>query len=140
MNGKALIAALVGGIILFVFGYIFYAVIFAGFFETNMEPGYMKAMTDINLGAVFIGNLCGGLILALIFGTWGNIKTLGAGAKAGGIFGLLVGLAVDLITFGTTNGPNFAAVIVDAILTGIMFAVAGAVVAMLLGRGVATEP
>ncbi len=137
MNSKLLIAAAVGGIVAFVLGFVCYALLFADFFASNTGSvtGYMKDPEEINMAIIFVGNLSIGLLLAIIFGSWANIKTFAEGAKAGAIFGLLIAIGFDLIMYATTNAMNLAATLVDPIIGGVMMGITGGVVAMMLGRG-----
>lgn len=140
MNSKSIIAAVAGGVVFFILGYLFYAVLFAGFFAQNVgtATNYMKGMEEVNLLAIFLGHLSAGFLLAIVFGTWGNIRTFVGGAKAGAIFGLLISLSWNLIMYGTTNAMNLTATLVDPIIGAVMLAITGGVVAQLLGRGDST--
>ncbi|HUF10507.1 MAG TPA: hypothetical protein VMO47_14400 [Rhodothermales bacterium] len=141
MNSKSIIAAVAGSITAFVLGYIFYGLLFRGFFaeHTGTAENYMRAMDDLNLLAIFLGELAGAILLTIIFGSWGNIKTFAAGAKAGAIFGLLLALAYGLVLYGTTNAYDLTAVMFDPIIQAVRLAIVGGVIAMLLGRGGSSE-
>ena len=141
MDSKSIIAAVTGGIVFFILGYLFYAVLFAGFFESNVgsATGYMKEMGDVNLLAIFLGSLAVAILLTIIFGSWANIKTFAAGSKAGAIFGLLVSLSWDLTLYGTTNAYNLTAALVDPIIGAVMVGITGGVIGMMLGRGTPKE-
>ena len=137
MDSKSIIAAVTGGVVFFILGYVFYAFLFADFFEANQgsATGYMKEMEEVNLLAIFLGNLAVAVLLTIVFGSWANIRTFAAGAMAGAIFGLLLSLGFDLTMYGTTNAYNLTAALVDPIIGAVMFAIVGGVIGMMLGRG-----
>ena len=137
MNSKLLVAGVVGGIVAQILGFVFYAFLFADFFASNLgsATGLMKDPADVNIVVILIGHLAIGFLLAIIFGSWANIKTFAEGAKAGAIFGLLIAIGFDFIMYATTNASNLTATLVDPLIGAVMMAITGGVVAMLLGRG-----
>jgi hypothetical protein len=137
MNSRSVIATVVGGVVFFLLGYVFYGLIFADFFAQNVgsATGLAKSPGDMNFIALFLGNLSGAALLTVIFGHWGNIKSFAEGAKAGAIIGLLISLSWDLVMYGTTNAMNLAATLIDPIIGAVMMAIVGGIVAAILGRG-----
>ena len=135
MTKNILISALVGSIVIFILGALFYAMLFADFFTSNIPEGMEIAQkTEPNLGLIYLGNLAAGLLLAYIFENLAGIRTFAKGAIAGMIIGLLIGLYFDLIFLATTNLGTPVAAAVDVIISAIMFAIAGGVIAALLGK------
>jgi len=141
MNNKSIIAAIAGAVLAFILGYLFYGLIFANFFagHTGTVENYMRPMDDLNLFAILLGELAGATLLTIIFGSWSNIRTFAAGAKAGAIFGLLLSLAYGLVMYGTTNAYDLTATLVDPIIGAVRLGIVGGVIAMLLGRKPASE-
>lgn len=86
-----------------------------------------------------MGNVGYALLLAYIFDQWANIKTLATGAKAGALIGLLIGISYDFLNYGMTNLMNMTGAVADILMSAVMGAVTGAVVAWWLGRGTATN-
>jgi hypothetical protein len=138
---KSIVAAVVGAIVFFLLGYVFYGILFADFFAQNVgsATGLAKSPEEMNFIALFLGNLAGAVLLTVIFDSWANIKTFSDGARAGAIIGILVALSWDLVLFGTTNAMNLAAALVDPIISAMMMAIVGGIVAALLGRGESVE-
>lgn len=131
---KFLIGSLIGGVVLFILGYIFYVALMGSFFESHsMGANYMKDPPDFLF--IILGNLAEGALLAYIFGKWAGIKTAATGAEAGAIIGLLTGLGWDLLMYGTSNLMDITGTITDVIVVTIMMAIAGAAVGWYLGRG-----
>lgn len=131
---KFLISTLIGGVVLFLLGYLFYAALLASFFETHSSGGnYMKNPPDFLF--IILGNLADGALLAYIFLKWAGIKTPATGAQAGATIGLLMALAWDLLMYGTANLMDITGTLADVIVVTIMMAIAGAAVGWYLGRG-----
>ena len=108
MNSKVIIAALIGGIVAFLLGWLLYGVLLMDFMASNA-------------------------------GSATNIKTLATGAKAGALIGLLIGISYDFLNYGMTNLMNMTGAVADILMSAVMGAVTGAVVAWWLGRGTATN-
>lgn len=133
MNTRVLLAALAGGIVAFLSGWIFYVALLGGFFEANAgsATGVMKDPPE--LWAIFIGSLAWALLYAMIFTKWAGISTLKAGAIAGAWISLLISISFDFTSFGSTNMMNFTATIVDPIVGAAMGALIGGTVGWVLG-------
>ena len=134
---KFVIGTLAGGITYFFLGYLVYGMALSSFYSqhTNAPAGAMKAMSEIVWWALILGNLAWGALLAYIFLKIGNIHSFGSGAKTGAGIGLFMVLSIDLIRYATENSFDHTAVIVDVLVGVIMTAIAGGVVALVLGRG-----
>ena len=136
-NNKILISGLVGGIVSFLVGFIIWGLALEGFAANNM--GSASGVTKEEMGdmwAVVLGALASGFLVAFIFGRWANIKTVQTGAKAGAIIGLLLGININFIMFGTTHITTLPLAIVDALAYGLLYTAIGATVGWMLGRGV----
>ena len=136
-NNKILISGLVGGIASFLTGFIVWGIALDGFAQNNM--GSATGVTKEEMGdmwAVVVGALASGFLVAFVFGRWANIKTLQTGAKAGLVIGLLLGVNINFIMYGTTHITTLPLAIVDALAYGALYTVIGAVVGWMLGRGV----
>jgi hypothetical protein len=131
---KFLLGSLIGGAVLFLLGYLFYAVIFTSFFETHSGgTNYMKDPPDMLF--IALGNLAYGALLTYIFLKWASIKTAATGLQAGAVIGFLVGASWDFLMYGTSNLMDITGTVVDVIVFTIMSAIAGNVVGWFLGRG-----
>ena len=137
MNTKVLLAALAGGVATFLLGWALYGVALKGFFDSNMgsATGVMRGDEDMQIWAIFVGNVAWSLLLALLYSRWAGITTFKAGATAGAWIGLLMALGYDMISFGTTNIGTLAASLVDPIVNAGLGAVGGGVVGWVLGYG-----
>ena len=92
MNTKSfLLSGIVGAIVYFLLGWLFYGVLFPEL-HGNSEP----CMWMIALGCLFMA-----LLIALIFNRWANISTFSTGLKAGFVIGLLYSLSMCFFWFSS---------------------------------------
>ncbi len=122
------LGTVVGGLVLFLLGYLVYGVLFASFFATNVGTATGVTREPFNFVALLLGQLAFAAILTMIF-SWSAVRSAGQGAKIGALAGLLFFLGIDLTLYATTNVQNLAASLVDALLAALLFAVSGAVIA-----------
>ena len=125
---RLVLGTVVGGLVLFLLGYLVYGVLFASFFATNVGTATGVTREPFNFVALLLGQLAFAAILTMIFG-WSAVRSAGQGAKIGALAGLLFFLGIDLTLYATTNVQNLAASLVDALLAALLFAVSGAVIA-----------
>lgn len=135
MNNRVLIAAIAGGIVSYLLGWLFFGVLLKDM--TSMYGSATGvAKTDMgDMWALALGNIGLALFLALIFSRWAGINTLKGGAMAGAWIGFLVWLSVDLIFLGTTNVYSLTGVIIDSLVSAVMGLATGGVVGWVLGYG-----
>lgn len=90
MNTKSfLLSGIVGAIVYFLLGSLFYGVLF-----TELHGDSEPCMWMIALGCLFMA-----LLIALIYNRWANISTFSTGLKAGFIIGLLYRLSMCFFWF-----------------------------------------
>ncbi len=127
------LAALAGFVSLFLVGYVLWGLLFFDFFATNVGSATGIAKDPPAFLWLAIGQIAFAVLLTMVLG-WAGATTAVAGFKTGAIFGLLSGLGVDLVIYATTNMYNLTAALVDPVLVAIQVAIAGAVIAAVLGR------
>lgn len=130
---RLLIGTVVGGIVLFFLGYLVFGVLFADFFAANAGTATGVEKMPFDFVSLGIGQLAWGAALTVIL-TWAGVRSIGQGATTAGIAGLLVFLGFDLTMYATSNMSNLTATLVDPILAGVLFAVAGAAITAATGR------
>ncbi|REJ81726.1 MAG: hypothetical protein DWQ44_11410 [Bacteroidetes bacterium] len=133
-SSKIVVAGLVGGIMFFFLGWLFYGILLMDFMmaSTGSASGVQKEMPDFI--PLIAGNLTWGIFYSVIFGQFANIRNASDGAKLGAIMGFFISLSYDLIMYGTTNIMMFNMLVTDVIVTIIMSTITGAVIGKLLGR------
>ena len=121
------LGTVVGGLVLFLLGYLVYGILFASFFAANVGTATGVTREPFNFVALLLGQLAFAAILTMIF-AWGSVRSAGQGAKIGALAGLLFFLGIDLTLYATTNVQNLAASLVDPLLAAVLFAVSGAAI------------
>jgi len=131
---KFLIGGIVGGIVYFLLGYLFYGNLLSDFFMKNAgsATGVSRAMDQFVWWALALGNILGGCLLAYVF-IKSNVNSAGAGLVTGLVVGLLVSSSYDFIMYATSNLMNTTGVLGDIGTFAVMSAIAGAVVGWVCG-------
>jgi len=131
---KFLIGGLVGGIVYFLLGYLFYGTLLADFFHNNAgtATGVDRGMDNLEWWALVLGNLLSGCLLSYIF-VKSNVRSAGAGLLTGAAIGLLVAAAYDLVSYGVTNLMTTTGMFADIGTFTVMSAIAGAFVGWVCG-------
>ena len=127
MNGKTVVAGILGGLVLFFSGGLFYVLLMSDFFATaadKAEPLFVY----IILGEVFLG-----ILLAWVLAQTGA-TSLADGAKSGAMVGFLFALGMGFIMYGAYNFSDLTTHLVDVVVWDVRWAVAGSVAGWYLGR------
>jgi hypothetical protein len=138
MNGtKFLTGTLIGGIAFFFLGYLIYGLALGGFFRehSSAAPGAMKTMSEIIWWALILGNLASGALITWTFLKLGTVTSFSTGFRTAAVIGLFVALSLDLIHYATENSLDLTSMFVDVLVGTLMYAIAGGLIAALLGRG-----
>ncbi len=131
---KILIGALVGGIVYFLLGYLFYGNLLSDFFTKNAgtATGVDRAMDQFVWWSLVLGNILGGCLLSYVF-VKSNVNSVSSGLVTGAVIGLLTAAAHDFITYGVSNLMTSKGVIGDIATFTVMSAITGAVVGWICG-------
>lgn len=128
MNTKSfLIAGLVGGIIKWLLGWMFYGVLPEDFFTQPKDS--IKTMVSILAGCLTVG-----LFISYIFNRWAKVSTAKNGVKAGLIIGVFMGLISNLFNMAFLKGLTYGMFATDVIVTIFTMAITGGVIGLLLGK------
>jgi uncharacterized membrane protein len=137
-TSKFLIGTLVGGVVLFFLGYLFYGMLLSNFFMQHSlaVAGSMKTMNELIWWALILGNLASGALITYIFLKLGSINTFGNGAGTGAAIGFLLAANVDLIRYATENSFDHTGMVVDILVGTVMFAIAGGFIGLVIRKKV----
>ncbi|WP_299114510.1 hypothetical protein [uncultured Winogradskyella sp.] len=128
MNTKSfIIAGLVGGIVDWLLGWLFYGIIFADKFP--QPDAESNAMIYITLGCLAFG-----FFISYIYNKWANISTFGTGLKAGAIIGLFMGLISNFFRLAEQASDNFEMFGIDLAISIVMAALVGGAVGFVNGK------
>jgi hypothetical protein len=129
-TNKIIIGGLIGFVVAFLLGFLFYGVLLSDFFASNAgsATGVNRAEDQMQWIPMIIGHLGLGFLFAVILGRWANISTFSTGAMAGAVIGFLMGTGWDMIMYGSSNIMNMTGTLADIALTTVMSAlIAGAI-------------
>ena len=131
---KFLIGGIVGGIVYFLLGYLFYGNLLSDFFKNNAGTAkdVDRAMDQFVWWSLALGNILGGCLLAYVF-IKSNVGSIGSGLVTGAVIGLLVASAHNFIMYGVSNLTSLTGVIGDIGTFTVMSAITGAVVGWVCG-------
>ena len=133
MNSKFFIAAIGGGILSFLLGWLIYGMLLMGFMESHMThyEGLMKEMPNIYL--IFLANILMGFFLTIVFSQWAGIKTLAKGMTVGLFIAFSMALIYDLYFMAQMNLYSFSAMVVDIIASSVIGGIVGGLIGWILG-------
>jgi len=136
MNTKNLfIGGLVGGVVFFLLGWLFYGTLLAQYFMDNQgtATNVAKAEEDMVWWALILGNILLGFLFSYIFVRIG-VSTVTNGLITAGIIGFLICLSIDLTMYGTTNIMSKSGMVADIAAFTVMSAIVGAVLGALFNK------
>ncbi|MEW4924787.1 DUF1761 family protein [Algibacter sp. 2305UL17-15] len=120
-------AGIVGGIVDFLLGWLFYGIIFIDTFPQPEESS--SAMLFIFLGCITFG-----LFVAYIFTQWAHISTAATGAKAGAIIGIFIGLFANFFNLALHTEATMQLAALDVGISIVMSTIIGAVIGFVNGK------
>jgi hypothetical protein len=134
---KFLIGTLVGGISVFFLGYLIYGVALMSFISqhTIAPPGTAKSMSDFSWGALILGNLALGALLTYIFLKIGTVNSFGRGVGVAASVGFFMYISEVATHYATGNFLDITGSITDVVAGIILTALAGGIIAAVLGMG-----
>jgi len=130
---KILRGTVFGGITYFLLGWLAWGILLMDFMSANMNQ--CAARTDTMIWwAMIVSAFAGTLLLTLIL-KWAGAKGVTDGLKYGALFGVLYASVVDLSSWSmTTMFNNFGVLIVDVLVSTVVFAVVGLVIVLTWGK------
>ena len=130
---RFLTGTIAGAVILFVLGWLFWTVLFAGFFEGQMGSAQGVPKEPPVWWAQIVGTLALAALYTLII-QWRGASSVIEGMKTGAIAGFLIWLGVDLILFSVWNVNTLGGSLVDPVLELVRTGIAGGVIAAVAGK------
>ena len=122
MNVKNfIVAGLVGGIVNFLLGWLFYGILFKKYFPS----GEQENMLFIALGCFTFG-----FFVSYIFVRWAAITTWSTGFKAGAVIGFFTSLYMNFFANAMTDTPDYKKMALDVAILTIVSGLVGIAVAL----------
>ena len=131
---RFIIGTVVGGITLFILGYVIFELAFADFFDANAGSATGVWKDPPVIWAIALGTLSYSALITLAIGTRAGSTTIVEGLKVGAIVGFLMWFSAYMIFYGIWNVENLTAASVDSLLEFVRGGIGGAVIAAVLGK------
>jgi len=131
---RFLTGTIVGGIVLYVVGYLIFNVAFASFYAANVGSATGVDRSSELTWAVVLGNLAYAALVMVVLGNRGESLSIGAGIKVGAIVGFLIWATADFTIYGLTNIANLTRTIVDPLLEIVHGGIGGLIIGIVLTR------
>ena len=134
-TNKILLGGIAGAVTFFILGWLVYGILLSDYTAENFNLCAAKPMGEMSWWAMILSNLAFGFLLSIVF-NWSNTKGIPAGAKAGGIMGLLIGISMDFSVYSMSNMYlNLTALFVDLIVYTFISVIVGIVVGCVMNTG-----
>ena len=125
MNVKNfVIGGIVGGIVDFLLGWLFYGILFKEVYPQN---------ENMNLTFIFLGCMTYGFFISYIFTQWAGITNPITGIKAGAIIGLFTSLSMNFFMYSNME-INYQNMAIDVLISILLGAGVGAAIAVVNGK------
>lgn len=123
---------LVGGVVLYVVGYLIFTVAFASFYAANEGSATGVDRGGELVWAVALGNLAYAALIMFALGNRGGLASIGDAAWVGATVGFLLWFTADFTIYGITNIANLTRTVVDPLLEIVHGGIGGAAIAAVL--------
>ena len=131
---RFIIGTIVGGIALYILGYVMFNLAFADFFAANAGSATGVWKDPQVIWAIALGTLSYAALITLAIGIRAGSTTIVEGLKVGAIVGFLMWFSADMIFYGIWNVWNLTAASVDTLLELVRGGIGGAVIAAVLAK------
>ena len=133
MNNRILLAALAGGVVMFLAGWVIYGMLLMDTMR-DINPGMASVAKDPPMiGGIFVSNVLGALLYAIIYDRWAGINTFKAGAIAGAWITALISLSFDINMLSMSTLMSLNGTVVDVVASTVLGALGGGAVGWVLG-------
>lgn len=120
-------AGILGGMVNFLLGWLFYGILFINVFPQSEESSQSMLF-------IFLGCMTFGLFVSYIYTQWAQISTIATGAKAGAIIGLFVGLFFNFFNLAMNSEAVLNLAALDVGISVMMTAITGGVIGLVNGK------
>jgi hypothetical protein len=131
---RLVIGTLVGGIVVYVLGYLIFILVFGSFYAANLGSATGVTRDPEIMWAVFLGSCAYAALITVMIGITGGVIATAEAMKRGAIVGFLLWLTADFILYGATNTANLTRTAVDPVLELIRGGISGGIIGVLLAK------
>lgn len=141
-NKMYLFAAFAGTVAVLGLTLLIYATFFHEFLEqfTELSPNVVEMISreNVNLVTILLANLAHGFLIATVI-RWGKFHTPLRGAGAGAVIAFLTEIYFCFSQYSLFKTMSLPSAILDTLMWTFINAIVGALVAYIIGRGVAKD-
>jgi hypothetical protein len=131
---KLLMGGIAGAVTTFLLGWLIFGMLLMDFMNSHTGVAGNISRAEPDYLYLILGNLAMGLLFAYLF-IKANINSMGSGLINGGIIGALMSVGSNCIWYATSTAVSKTGMAADVAASIVMFAISGAVVAMVIGMG-----
>ncbi len=131
---RLIVGTIVGGIVLYLTGYLIFITIFGDFYAANAGSATGVPREEMIQWAIIVGCLGYAALVTYVMEIQQGTLSMGKGIITGAIVGGLIWFTADFVFYGLYNISNLTITIVDPILELIHGGIAGAVIAPVLAK------
>ena len=133
MDGKRIaVGTLVGGVALYVVGYLIFTMAFGAFYAANAGSATGVDRDGQLMWALALSSVAYAALIMFAIGNRVGTLSIGGGAQIGATVGFLLWVTADFVIYGTTNIANLTRTVVDPLLEIVHGGIAGALIAAVL--------
>lgn len=130
-TNKILVGGVIGGVVLFLVSWVVWGILLKDYMIANYNQCFMNK--DIIWWALIVSNIAVGLLFSTVF-SFTDKSGIVHGIKAAAVIGFLMTIFIDLQFYSMSSMFNgFGVVILDVILSTVVFGICGAAVAWGMG-------
>ena len=131
---KLLTGGIAGAVTTFLLGWLIFGMLLMDFMNKHPGAAGNIGRAEPDFLYLILGNLAMGFLFAYLF-IKANVNSLGSGLVTGGIIGALMSVGYNCIWYATTSAVSKTGMAADVAGSTVMFAISGAVIAMVVGMG-----
>lgn len=131
-----LISTLLGFIVLFLGGYLYYEVIATSFYEGHTTASGAEVMrTEPDLVFIALGCLIQAFIISTLYSKWARgVHSAKQGFEYGAWIGGLLGFGVWVLNYGIMDMFDSTSLLVDGLWNIVFYGITGVVISMVYGK------
>lgn len=131
---KLVVGGITAGILLFLLGWLIYGMLLTDFMNNHTGASGNVMRQEPEMLYLAIGNLAAGFMLAYVF-IKANVGSMAGGFITAGVLSALVSVSYDCMIYATTTTLSKTAMAADVAASTVMFAITGAITAMVMNMG-----
>ncbi len=132
---KIIISTIIGAILFFALGYLFYAVMFMDYFSEAYAT-VQREMESLRFWALIAANISQALLISIIYSKYFNKggSPLMQGFACGFWLGLYLSVPYVFYTYFGMRINNWQALVLDGVIAGFMVLIVSIVIALIQGK------